>query len=330
MKITIIKPGALTSIQDQGRSMGRKEGVPTSGTMDQLSAALANSAVGNDRDSAVIEFTYAHASFRAETDILIAHAGYGAVLEVNGKDIPPRRPVFILAGTVVSLKASEVGVRSYLAIAGGWQVPAILGSKSTYLPGGFGGYQGRLLKKGDMLAHCPKLSAPSKTILEKLSGDQLNFPSWGIVFPKFALSKHIRVVPAHEFTWFDSTSILYFLSLPFALSNQSDRMGLRFDGPIMNRLQQKEMLSTAVTMGTIQVTGSGELIILMADGQTTGGYPRIAQVAAIDLPQCAQLRPNQQVFFKEISQEVAEKLYLEQENYLRQLQATIVHQLYKQ
>ncbi len=98
----------------------------------------------------------------------------------------------------------------------------------------------------------------------------------------------------------------------------------------MNRVQQKEMLSTAVTMGTIQVTGSGELIILMADGQTTGGYPRIAQVAAIDLPQCAQLRPNQQVFFKEISQEVAEKLYLEQENYLRQLQATIVHQLYKQ
>ena len=90
------------------------------------------------------------------------------------------------------------------------------------------------------------------------------------------------------------------------------------------------MLSTAVTMGTIQVTGSGELIMLMADGQTTGGYPRIAQVAAIDLPRCAQLRPNEQIFFKEISQEVAEKLYLEHENYLRQLQATIAHQLYKQ
>lgn len=176
----------------------------------------------------------------------------------------------------------------------------------------------------------PKAERPIKNDLGKIEWGSTKLPSWGIVFPKFALSKHIRVVPAHEFTWFDSTSILYFLSLPFALSNQSDRMGLRFDGPIMNRLQQKEMLSTAVTMGTIQVTGSGELIILMADGQTTGGYPRIAQVAAIDLPQCAQLRPNQQVFFKEISQEVAEKLYLEQENYLRQLQATIVHQLYKQ
>lgn len=330
MKITILKPGAFTSIQDQGRPMGRKQGVPTSGAMDQLSAALANSAVGNERDSAVIEFTYAHASFSAETNILIAHAGYGGVLEADGMNIPTLRPVFILAGTVVSLKASEVGVRSYLAIAGGWQVSTILGSKSTYLPGGFGGYHGRLLKKGDMLEHCPALTTQSKAILEKLSGDKLNYPSWGIASTEFALGKHIRIVPAHEFTWFDSTSILNFLSVPFTLSNQCDRMGLRFDGPIMTKVQQKEMLSTAVTMGTIQVTGSGALIILMADGQTTGGYPRIAQIAAIDLPQCAQLRPNQQVFFKEISQEVAEKLYLERENHLRQLQATMEHQLYKQ
>lgn len=330
MKITILKPGTFTSIQDQGRPMGRKQGVPTSGAMDQLSAVLANSAVGNERNSAVIEFTYAHASFRAETDILIAHAGYGAVLEADGMNIPTFKPVFILAGTVVDLKATEVGVRSYLAIAGGWQVPTILGSKSTYLPGGFGGYQGRLLKNGDILEHCPILSASSKAILEKLSGDKLHYPSWGIASTDFTPSRHIRIVPAHEFTWFDSTSILNLLSLPFTLSNQCDRMGFRLDGPIMTRIQQKEMLSTAVTMGTIQVTGSGELIMLMADGQTTGGYPRIAQVAAIDLPRCAQLRPNEQIFFKEISQEVAEKLYLEHENYLRQLQATIAHQLYKQ
>jgi antagonist of KipI len=330
MKITIVKPGAFTSIQDRGRPMGRKEGIPTSGAMDQLSATLANTAVGNEPSSAVIEFTYAHASFQSETDILIAYAGYGAIFKVNGIELPALKPIFILAGTLVTLTGSNVGVRSYLAIAGGWQVPNVLGSKSTYVPGGFGGYQGRLLQKGDILEYSSALTAQSLAILDKLTGNALNFPKWGIAATAFALSNEIRVIPAKEFPWFNSSSILDFLSSPFTLSNQCDRMGFRLDGPKMIRLQEKEILSTAVTMGTIQVTGSGDPIILMADGQTTGGYPRIAQVAAVDLPRCAQLRPNEQLFFKEISMEVAEKLYLERENYLKQLQATMEHQLYKQ
>jgi len=135
--------------------------------------------------------------------------------------------------------------------------------------------------------------------------------------------KTVRVIPAREFTWFNGLSITNFLTEPYTLSQKSNRMGYHLNGPAIQRLNQQELLSTAVTPGTIQVTGDGSLILLMADCQTTGGYPRLAQVALVDMLLCAQLKPGDTVYFKEISWNEAEMLYIEQENDMQKLAASI-------
>jgi antagonist of KipI len=135
----------------------------------------------------------------------------------------------------------------------------------------------------------------------------------------------IRVVPANEFTWFDGLSLIDFLSKPYKLSLNSNRMGYHLEGPVINRLVKDELLSTAVVPGTIQVTGSGSMVLLMADCQTTGGYPRIAQVAAVDMPLCAQLKPGDSIHFKEISRQEAEILLLAREEELRKLANAVKH-----
>ena len=328
MQIRITKPGVLSTIQDMGRMQYLSQAVPVSGAMDTLSARIANIAVGNTHDDAVIEFTYAAAEFVAESDILIAYAGDGAVLKSGDNIIPTERPVFIPQGSMVRLVNNPAGSRTYLAIACGWDIPQILGSRSTYTTAGIGGHKGRALQAGDVLTSSQKCSGATNNLLLKLQGQVINYPKWNIT--RQALlpvdKKTIRVVPAHEFTWFDGCSIYDFLSSPYKLSMQSNRMGYHLDGVPIHRLVQKELLSTAVTPGTIQVTGSGTPVLLMADCQTTGGYPRIAQVAAVDLPLCGQLKPGDIIFFKETSRHDAEMLYIEREEHLYKLALAVQSQ----
>ncbi|MBC6111440.1 biotin-dependent carboxyltransferase family protein [Pedobacter fastidiosus] len=325
MEIKILKPGMLSSIQDLGRMDYLDQAIPVSGAMDQLSARIANKAVGNSDSDAVIEFTYAAAEFKAETEILIAYAGDGATLSVNGEKLQAERPIFIPSETVIKLVNNPDGARTYLAVAGGWNVPEVLGSNSTYLTAGFGGYGGRTLKAGDHLKSFLNLSESSSIILRELKGDKIKYLSWNI--PKALLlpqdRKTIRVFPAKEFTWFDSQSIIGFLSDSFSIGLNSNRMGYHLEGNKINRVEKDELLSTAVFPGTIQVTGSGNLVLLMADCQTTGGYPRIAQVASVDLPLCAQLKPGNSIRFSEISKEEAEFLYIEREKELARLTLAI-------
>ncbi len=327
MQISLIKPGFLSTLQDLGRWGYLSQAVPVSGAMDTLSARIANKAVGNEDQAAVIEFTYADAKFVADTNILVAYAGDGAVFKAEIQYLPSERPVFILAGTVISLIKNPKGSRTYLAVSGGWDVPEVLGSRSTYLTASFGGLQGRQLQRGDTLFNRNPLSATAKNILNKLSGDRVNFPDWGIARQLFlpAQPKFIRVVPAQEFNWFDGRSVFDFLSSPYRLSLRSNRMGFHLDGARMDRLVKKDLLSTAVAPGTIQVTGNGSMILLMADCQTTGGYPRIGQVAAVDLPLCGQLNPGDEIYFKEICRHEAEILYLEREQQLKKLTIVIQH-----
>ncbi len=325
MQISLIKPGFLSTIQDLGRHLYLSDAVPISGAMDTLSAKIANKAVGNEDNAAVIEFTYANAEFKAETAILVAYAGDGAIFKTGTKLLPAERPIFIPAGTIISLIKNPTGSRTYLAVSGGWDVPEILSSRSTYLTASFGGLQGRQLQSGDTLFNLNTLTATAKNILNKLKGEVINHPEWSIARQLFlpANQKFIRVVPAREFNWFDGRSIVDFLSSPYKLSLRSNRMGYHLEGAIINRLVKKELLSTAVVPGTIQVTGNGSMVLLMADCQTTGGYPRIAQVAAVDLPLCGQLNPNDEIYFKEISRPEAETLYLEREQQLKSLTTAI-------
>jgi antagonist of KipI len=325
MKIRIVKPGLLSTIQDKGRKLYLPQAVPVSGVMDALSARIANYCVGSASTDAVIEFTYGGAEFIAETDILITLSGEGAKLNVNGRSIPSNRPVFIPKGTQVTLVNNPAGSRSYLAVAGGWDVPVVLGSRSTYLMAAFGGFDGRTLKEKDELNSYNMISATSESILNSLKGDKINYPKWSIAESHFANEerKEIRVIPGREITWFNADSILGFLSEPYTLTPNCNRMGYHLQGKVIKRLVKNELLSTAVTPGTIQVTGDGNPVLLMADCQTTGGYPRIAKVAEVDMPLCAQLKPGDVIYFKEISWNEAEMLYIQQEKDTHRLGSAI-------
>ncbi len=325
MQIRITKPGIFSTIQDMGRHLRLSLAVPVSGAMDMLSARLANMAVGNEQNAAVIEFTYAAAEFTAETDLLIAYAGDGAILSLDVGDIPCERPVFIPAGSIIKLLNNPLGSRTYLAIAGGVDVAEVLGSRSTYTAAAIGGFKGRPLQACDVLNSIGRLTQTSTNILNSLQGDYPNYPNWSLARQLLlpANRKIIRVVKAHEFDWFEEESINVFFTQSYFLSLQSDRMGYHLEGPVIHRKVNDELLSTAVTPGTIQVTGNGSMVLLMADCQTTGGYPRIAQVALVDMPLCGQLKPGDAIYFKEISRQEAEILYIEQEKKLLQLANTV-------
>lgn len=325
MQIRIVKPGLMSTIQDLGRNLYRSQAVPLSGAMDTLSARIANKAVGNGDNAAVIEFTYADAEFISETDLLIAYAGDGALLQSGEQRLPAGRPLFIPSGTNIKLTNNPYGSRTNLAVAGGWDVPEILGSKSTFLTAGFGGLDGRALKKGDVLKNDERLSDRTQKILKSLNNVKISYPAWSISRQCFlpADRKTIRMVPGNEFGWFDGRCITDLLSTPYRIGQQSNRMGYHLEGALIARLKKDELLSTAVTPGTIQVTGSGTMVLLMADCQTTGGYPRIAQVAGVDMPLCAQLKPGDAIYFKEISRREAEMLYIEREQQLHQLTTAV-------
>ncbi|MGK6352794.1 biotin-dependent carboxyltransferase family protein [Parapedobacter sp. DT-150] len=327
MQIRIHKAGFLSTVQDSGRWGYLARGVPLSGAMDTFAMQIANLAVGNPVGEAVIEFTFAQAAFEVEEAALLAYSGGGATLLANGCPLPADRPVYLPAGTQVCLQRQPAGCRTYLAVAGGWDVPAIMASKSTYLPGRFGGYEGRTLQAGDRLRAGP-LGDRSATSLSRLQGEAIGYPRWAIAHAQLSPQERhvIRVVPGHEFAWFSGQSLVHFLSERYQVSGQSDRMGYRLQGPPVLQLHPRELLSTAVTSGTIQVTGDGSLILLMADCQTTGGYPRIAQVAAVDAPRCAQLKPGEAVYFREISRFEAEKLYLQRAKQLQRLSVALALQ----
>lgn len=321
MQIRIDKPGILSTVQDMGRWDYLSQGVPLAGAMDSLSARIANLALGNAPEAAVIEFTFGGAAFSAMSELLIAHAGDGAVLKAGDQLLPADRPVFIPRGTKIRLVADSAGCRTYLAVAGGWDVPETLGSKSTYITAALGGYEGRALGAGDVLRAHNDISGVAVKLHRHLGGQAIRYPTWSIarrlLLP--ADRKTIRVVPGREFAWFDGQSLVDFLSASFKITPKSNRMGYCLDGPPIHKLLECELLSTAVVPGTIQVTGAGSLVLLMADCQTTGGYPRIAQVAAVDMPLCAQLKAGDEIYFREISRADAEKLYLHRANQLNRL-----------
>ncbi len=314
MKIRILKPGLLSTVQDMGRKNYLSDAVPFSGVMDQLSAQIANIAVGNDPGCAVSEFTQSGASFKVEEDIVLAWSGEGAYLSSGGRHLPSGRPVFVPAGAEIYLEHNPDGFRSYVAVAGGWDAPEVLGSRSTYIPAGIGGINGRALLEDDELNSSPALSPLSRQIVESLAGEGINYPNWQIAVGAFLPVDRctIRVIPGKEFDWFDDASKQHIFTGKIAVANNSSRMGYRLQGAKMSRVRWDEMLSTAVVPGTVQVAGDGELILLMADAQTTGGYPRIAQVASVDMPLCAQLKPGDELSFCRISLKDAERLYLKQ------------------
>lgn len=285
--ITVVRAGMLTTVQDLGRRGHRAAGVPLSGAMDALALRVANLLVGNAENDAGLEFSIVGPElvFSAETVVAVSGGDFGA--------LPRWQPVHMAAGERVNFGAARSGGRGYLAIAGGFRVEAVLGSRSTYLPAALGGRDGRALRDGDVLR------APG--LARQVAG------RWHIderILPDYGAAPTLRIVRGAQADEFDGT----LCSAEFKVTPQSDRMGVRLAGPALVRARAGDLSSAPVAPGTIQVPPDGQLIVLMADAQTIGGYPQIAHVIDVDLPLVAQLRAGDRVRFCEVTLAVAHEL----------------------
>ena len=336
MSLRVIRPGMLTTIQDAGRFGYRQAGVIVSGAMDALALREANLLVGNPKEAAALEITLSGPTVQFEADYLIALTGADLSPTLNGQPLPLRRPVAITRGCEVAFGTARAGCRAYLAVSGGLAVPKVLGSHSTYLRAGLGGLDGRALQAGDVVptANPTELGVHLRRHLTALHPDRpwvaaswSIAPSWHAAPTGLAT---IRALRGPEYDRFTAASQLDFWTQSFTLTPSSDRMGYRLQGPELRRHHQQEILSTAVTFGTVQVPAGGLPIILMADHQTTGGYPRIAQVISTDFSLLAQLPMGGKLRFQEVTLTEAHHAYLHQERTLHQLaraiQLTVRHQ----
>lgn len=330
MSITILRPGLLTSIQDTGRYGFQKYGVIASGAMDTYSLRMANLLVGNEENEATLEITLMGPIISVDQDMLIAVTGADFSPTVDGIPLPEWRPVLIKKGSVIKFGAPKSGCRSYLAVAGGVAVKKIMNSKSTYLRAGIGGFQGRALQKEDRL-ETGEWSERSLMLFRKLKDMSFHYPfsttEWFIDTKLFFLhssKSHIRVLPGRQYNQLTEKGKEQFFSESFQVTPQSDRMGFRLIGPKIELREKREMLSEAVSFGTIQLPPNGNPIILLADRQTTGGYPKIAQVISADLSYLAQRKPGEKIQFQLVTLEEAEKLYLEKERTWKKLKTAIL------
>lgn len=307
MSILVRKSGILSTIQDLGRTGYRRFGVNPGGAMDKCAVRLINILLGNDEDCSVIEMHYpaAEVVFERPTIFAIGGADFSPVL--NGNRIANWTRYDASEGDVLAFPDKHAGNRAYLSVRGGFSVEPWIGSSSTNLLAGIGGLEGRRLRSGDCVRHSDTIEPISRGAAARLAGSCLpaysSFPTIGIT-----------VGPEHDFLTRDSQNLL--LTESFQITPNSNRMGFRLKGPTVDRIADKEMLSSGVTFGTIQLLPDGQLIVLMADHQTTGGYPRIATVVSTDLPVLAQLGPGDQLKFELISVEKAEEKALEFEKEL--------------
>lgn len=322
MGIRIIKPGPFTTIQDTGRYGFQRYGVPVGGSMDRFAAALAKILCGVSWDAAVLEISFAGTKLFFDEDHLVAFTGGGArAYTEEGEELPLNRTIFIPQFSVIDTRYHPEGSRLYMAIDGGIDVPKVMRSRSTYLPAGIN-YQ---LKDKDIYKTLPP-SAWAREIMEQMRCKKINAAKWG---PKDAMihygSTSLRVMQGPEWPMFAEQSHQAFQSKAFVISRASDRMGFRFDQPgeALTLHRPHEMISTAVTKGTVQVIPDGSPLVLMSDAQTTGGYPRIAQVLAADLPILAQKKPGESVSFTMVSDDEAEELYLAQIRELLRLEKNL-------
>ncbi|WP_110928629.1 5-oxoprolinase subunit C family protein [Bacillus massiliglaciei] len=324
MSMKILKPGLLTSVQDLGRSGYQQHGVIVSGAMDSFSLRMANILTGNPENQAVLEVTLIGPVIEIEKDCLISVTGGDLSPAVDGCELPMWRPVFVKKGSILQFGLCKSGCRAYIAVSGGFKIPEVMGSRSTYLKAGIGGFKGRALQTGDRLNVYP--SAAADIYIERMQKAGKAAADWAVRYSEFLPIGHepvIRVTEGRQFKDFTEESTQLFQSSKFTISNQSDRMGYRISGPELKRIDEKELLSEAVSFGSIQVPSDGNPIILMADRQTTGGYAKIAQILSADLPLIGQMRPGQSMRFALCSLEEAERVLIEQENKIRLLKAAI-------
>ena len=300
MSITIIKPGVSCSIQDLGRWGYQQFGVPIGGAMDTISATTANRICGNDDDEAVLECTLHGLEMKCNETISFALTGGGARATINGETVAYNRLIKVVAGSVLKLHPDPHGCRTYIAIAGGLKIEKELGSTSTYTSSQLGGYKGRNLEAGDELALKKNNIETDQSNDIIINEDGFGISKWKAQvnpFPHLQDVVEIHCEKGPEWELFDVVSQELFFNHPFTIAPQSNRMGYRIEGATLSLKEKIELISTAVTRGIVQVTNEGHPIILMADAQTIGGYPRIARVSSKDISLLTQCRPGMKLRF---------------------------------
>jgi len=329
MTIKVITGGMQTTVQDLGRVGYQAQGVPVGGAMDRVALRIANLLVGNEENCGALEATIIGPALRFDTDTLIALAGADLEATIEGVAIPLWHPVWAERGTTLRFGRAVDGCRTYIAIGGGVDVPLVFGSRSTYLRAKFGGHDGRALKSGDVL-HAGTPSTISSRIAASLAGGGRRFVvgRWSAspsLRPAYGRDVLVRVTPGAHHDALSDAGRETLATATFRVSSSSDRMGYRLEDAEVALTEPLEMLSEGTTFGTVQLPPGGAPIVLMADAQTTGGYPRVAEVITVDLPIVAQLKPGDRLRFRLVSLDEAQTEYLDHEGDLQQATAAIMH-----
>lgn len=301
--LTVLRPGLMMTVQDRGRHGLLRFGVSRSGPMDPAAFAVANALVGNGDDAAALEFAYVGGTFSVARPVRIAITGGDVEMRIGDTKVKAWESHRLLAGQVVTIGGMRDAVWGYVAISGGIDIVPVLGAKATHLRTAIGGLEGRVLAEGDMLP----LAEGGTGLPRRLTA------IWRR--PRGP----IRVVPGPQADHFDQGEWDRFLGLPFSVSNKRDRMAMMLDGPVVSAAKGHDIVSDGTLSGSIQVPGSGHPLVLMADRQTTGGYPKIATVASVDLPRLAQMPRGTAFRFARISQDAAEALLIAERRALRQV-----------
>ncbi|MDR4462739.1 MAG: biotin-dependent carboxyltransferase family protein [Nitrospira sp.] len=301
IRIHVAKPGWLSTVQDLGRYGYQQYGVPVAGAMDHYAAIVANRLVGNRDNAAVLELTLKGPELEFEGDAHIAITGADLSPTIGGKRIPLWESIEVSSGSRLCFGTAQRGTRSYLAISGGIDVPLIHGSRSTHCASETGGFEGRPLRRGDVLL----IASRSREVLNsKRLPDQL--------IPCYEKSVTIRFIPGPQHNLFPATALTTLTSTSYTVTPESNRMGYRLTGERIVRKGPGHFISDCTTMGALQVPADGRPILLMADRQTTGGYPKIGCVITADLPLAAQLAPGDTISFSSTTMAKAQAILREQ------------------
>ena len=285
--IEVIEPGAHTTVQDAGRFGKLRFGIPPSGPMDRFAFLTANRLVGV-REAAVLECTLTGPTLRFDSACAAAVTGAQMPVQLNDTPAPMWQTLLVNAGDTLKLGTALCGVRAYIAFGAGIDVPSVLASRATYVRGTLGGVEGRALRKGDRLRI---LAAPPPRPW------RLAPPS----IPRYPAEITVRVVLGPQSSRFTRAGIETFLGNAYALSPQSDRMGARLSGPLIAHADGHDIVSDGIALGSVQVPGDGQPIVLLVDRQSTGGYTKIATVCSFDIGRIGQLRPGQRVRFEAVT-----------------------------
>lgn len=315
MSIFVKKPGLSTTVQDIGRTGHLSSGFSPNGAMDRHAASVANILVGNARNASLLEFVMTGPTLRFAKQTFIALTGADFNAELNGDPVPLNQAVPVPAGSLLTCNAAASGMFGYLAFAGGGlNVPLVMGSASTNLKCGIGGWNGRALAYGDCLPLCRDAS-----FLPNLPARKAN----EAIASKEGETLAIRVVPGPQEGLFTEAGIAAFYGETYRTTSKSDRMGYRLDGPVIETRNGSDIASDGIAFGAVQVPAHGRPIVMLADRQTTGGYAKIGTVASVDIPKLVQSRPGQEISFTRITVQEAQKLYREEELALRSLEQAL-------